>query len=106
MTLIIKTINNKVINKVEIIFLIPESLFLFSTIFLRIPFWSPSVETDSTEVKKFLKFPINAIPWGPTKIAKNFDTIIPLPSFNKILKLFKEVILNKGVRIMDFIKLN
>jgi hypothetical protein len=58
----------------------------------------------SNEVRKFLKFPIKAIPEGPMKIAKTFEVINPIPILSITLMLFKEVTLNKGVFAMRFIE--
>ncbi|WP_298220445.1 hypothetical protein [Flavobacterium sp.] len=49
---------------------------------------------------KFLKFPANAIPLGPIKIARIFEVISPEKILSITLILFKEVALNKGVRNM------
>ena len=60
----------------------------------------------SNEVKKFLKFPTNAIPLGPTNTANNFDVINPIPIFKITLTLFKDEILNSCVCVIFFINSN
>ena len=49
---------------------------------------------------KFLKLPANAMPDGPTKMAKTLEVIKPVAIFIRTLTLFKEVALNNGVRNM------
>ena len=81
-----------------------SSLSLWSTTYLTIPFWKPSVETVSAEDKKFRRLPTSAIPPGPTKIANTFEVISPVPIFNKTLTLLSEVTLNNGV--FDMVLIN
>ena len=62
--------------------------------------------TSRHVVKKLRKFPTNAIPDGPTKIAKILDVIKPIIILINTLIPFKDVILNNGVLIMTLKKSN
>ena len=96
----------KLINTVEIVFSNSFLLCSFSPILLIIPEEKPKVETPSNDDEKLLRFPTKAIPLGPTKTANNFEVIKPVPIFNSTFKLFKEVILNRSVCTIFFIKSN
>lgn len=52
-------------------------LSLNSETYFTIPLYSPNVANEWTELKKFLKFPISAIPSGPIKIAIAFEVKNP-----------------------------
>jgi hypothetical protein len=52
------------------------------------------VPIESNNEVKLLKFPIKAIPEGPTKYAITFEERNPVISLTRILKLLKEVTLN------------
>src|SRR6476620_12525169 len=95
---------SRLINTVDMILRNHSSLSLWSTTYLTIPFWKPSVETVSAEDKKFRRLPTSAIPPGPTKIANTFEVISPVPIFNKTLTLLSEVTLNNGV--FDMVLIN
>ncbi len=85
---------SKLIKTVEMNFCSCSLSFWISATYFTIPFWNPNVDTVSNEDMKFLRFPTNAIPPGPTKTASNLDVTKPIPIFRIILKLFKELILN------------
>ena len=60
----------------------------------------------STEVKKLRIFPTKAIPEAPKKIATTLEEINPVKIFRITLRLFKDVILNKEVFSISFLKIN
>lgn len=92
--------NSKHIKAVEIILYSSSFSFFFSATYFTIPLEKPKVDMLSNDDEKLRRFPTKAIPFGPTKTANTFDVINPIPIFNNMLKLFKEVILNKLVLII------
>ncbi|MNF66909.1 hypothetical protein D3C84_487100 [compost metagenome] len=94
------------IKMVDTYFLSSISCSLVSATYFTIPFWNPSVEIVSNVPTKFLKFPTSANPLGPTKTAITLEVINPINSFKITLKLLREVILNKLVWVIFFIKFN
>ena len=63
-----------------------------------------SLSIVSIEATKFLKFPTNAKPLGPTKTAITLEVTSPIEILSAMLTPFREAILNKSFFDMDLKK--
>lgn len=81
---------------------LPNSIVLFlnSATYFTTPLYRPKIANECIELKKFLKFPINAIPSGPIKMAMAFDVKNPEIILTKTEAEFKDATLIRTLLFM------